>query len=433
MAVVALESEALESMPLERLEAEITELAGHLAAAECRWLQLIAEFDRRAAHEKWGCQTCAHWLSWHCGLDVRAGQERVRVARALDDLPLVTAEFAAGKLSYSQVRAMTRVATPDNEATLVELAQYSTASQLERSVRAYRKVLAAESETEVANAQHADRFFRVEWADDGSLEGHFRLTPEAGAILLKALEIARTYVPDEDEGRSAERTGDPAATNSDALLLLAETFLAQAEPESGGGDRFQIVVNVDAEVLTDDADGTCELDDGPALAPETVRRLACDASIVQAAGAAVDRAWGKAPAIPAATRRAVRRRDRGCRFPGCGRRAFTQIHHIRHRAHGGGNGLHNLVELCWYHHRLVHEGGWKVRLDADWNVVAIRPNGNVLPRPRPPTPSDPSAIERANGSLGLKIDARTCVPRCYGDPLHLSDVVEALLFARKRE
>src|SRR5579862_238920 len=174
MAVVALDIAPLEAMPLERLEAEITELAGHLAAAECRWLQLIAEFDRRGGHTQWGCQTCAHWLSWHCGLDVRAGQERVRVARALEELPLMTAEFAAGKLSYSQVRAMTRAATPDNEATLVMIAQHSTASQLERSVRAYRKVLPAETETEVANQQHMNRFFRVDWADDGSLEGHFR-------------------------------------------------------------------------------------------------------------------------------------------------------------------------------------------------------------------------------------------------------------------
>ena len=186
-------------------------------------------------------------------------------------------------------------------------------------------------------------------------------------------------------------------------------------------------------MLTDHADGTCELDDGPALAPETVRRPACDASIVQAAGTAVDRAWNKAPAIPAPTRRAVRRRDRGCRFPGCGRRAFTQIHHLRHRAHGGSNELCNLVELCWYHHRLLHEGGWNAPFDADGNVVAIRPDGNVLPQPRPPTPTDSRAVERANRNLGLQIGPRTCVPRWYGAPLRPPDVVDALLFARKRE
>jgi hypothetical protein len=142
-----------------------------------------------------------------------------------------------------------------------------------------------------------------------------------------------------------------------------------------------------------------------------VRRISCEASIVEAAGTAVDRAWRKTPAIPATTRRAVRRRDRGCRFPGCGRRAFTQVHHIRHRAHDGTNDLDNLVELCRFHHRLVHEGGWKVRLDADGHVLAIRPNGNVLARPHPPSPTDSRAVERANRHCGLRIGPTTCIPR----------------------
>jgi hypothetical protein len=431
MAVVALDVVPLDSMPLERLEAEITELAGHLAAAECRWLQLIAEYDRRSGHLEWGCHSCAHWLSWHCGLAPRAARERVRVGRALEELPLITEEFAAGRVSYSKVRAMTRVATPDNEEALLQIALFGTATHVERSVRAYRKVLSFEDESEASNARHMARYLRYEWADDGSLEGHFRLPPDVAAIFIKAIEVARGHVPPDPEGPAGPPC-ERAATNSDALLLLAETFVAQAAPESGGGDRFQIVVNVDEEVLTEDADGTSELDDGPALAPETVRRLACDASIVRAAGDAVDRAWNKAPAIPAATRRAVRRRDRGCRFPGCGRRAFTQIHHVRHRAHGGSNDLANLIQLCWFHHRLVHEGGWSVRLDSDGEVMAIRPNGNVLARPRPPPPTDAFAVERGNRARGVHIGPKTVVPRWYGDRLNLPDVVDALLTARRR-
>ncbi|MDQ1509043.1 MAG: hypothetical protein QOG50_887 [Actinomycetota bacterium] len=122
-----------ETMPMERLEAEITQLAGHLAAAECQWMLLIAEFDRRAGYESWGCRTCSHWLSWHCGLDLRAAREHVRVARALKTLPLITQEFAAGKLSYSKVRALTRVATPENEADLAMIAEHATAVQVERT------------------------------------------------------------------------------------------------------------------------------------------------------------------------------------------------------------------------------------------------------------------------------------------------------------
>jgi hypothetical protein len=419
------------AMPLARLEAEITELAGHLAAAECRWLLLIAEFDRREGHAHWGCQTCAHWLSWHCGLAPRAARERVRVAHALAELPLVTEHFAAGRLSYSKVRAITRVATPDNEAALVELALHGTAVQVERSVRAYRRVQGIDDETEAENARHAARFLQYDWDDDGSLRGSFRIPPEMAAVFVKAVDIARGRVPDDPAGGPAGPACEPAATNSDALMLLAESFLTHAAPKHMG-DRFQVVVNVDAAVLADDEDGICELDDGPALAPETVRRISCDASIVEATDSAVDRAWRKAAAIPAATRRAVRRRDRGCRFPGCGRRAFTQIHHLRHRAHHGDNALTNLVELCWFHHRLVHEGGWNLRFDTDGEISAIRPNGNVLPRPRPPSPTDPHAVERTNERLGVTIGPDTIIPRWYGDPLNLPDVVDALLTARRR-
>lgn len=142
-----------ETMPLERLEAEITQLAGHLAAAECRWLLLIAEFDRRAGYEQWGCRTCSHWLSWQCGLDMRAAREHVRVARALETLPVITEAFSAGRLSYSKLRALTRVATPENEGDLAMIAQHATAVQVERTVRTYRGVLPKEDELDETNAR----------------------------------------------------------------------------------------------------------------------------------------------------------------------------------------------------------------------------------------------------------------------------------------
>ena len=426
--------EAVAVIPLERLEAEITELAGYLTAAECRWILLIAEYDRRAGYEEWGCRTCAQWLSWHCGLDLRAAQERVRVGRALEELPLLTAEFAAGRLSYSKVRALTRIATPRNESALVTLAEHAPAAHVERIVRAYRSVLSEDDETDNANKRHMARYLRYKWDDDGSLVGHFKIPPEMAAIFMRSVEIARANIPPDpdDELRPAEHPRDRVTTNCDALTTMAEAFLASDPVARNGGDRFQIVVNVDAAVLSDDVDGVCELDDGPALAPETVRRLACDASIVHAVHDAVGRLVGtseKAPAIPAATRRAVRARDKGCRFPGCGARGFTNIHHVRHRAHFGGNEMTNLVELCWFHHRLVHEGGWNVRLEAGGEVLAIRPNGNVLPRPRRRDPDCRHGVERQNRARGRSIDPTTCIPRWYGDRLDLAEIVSGLLAA----
>jgi hypothetical protein len=419
-------------MPLERLEAEITQLAGNLAAAECRWMVLIAEFDRRAGYEQWGCRSCSHWLSWQCGLDMRGARDRVRVARALEQLPVITQAFAAGALSYSKVRALVRVATPANEADLVMIAQHATATQVERTVRTYRGVLSQDDELDETNARHAARFLHCDWADDGSLEGRFRMTPEVGAVFLKAIALMREHIPDEpvDDNGSAEPPRDHAATNIDALALLAESFLEHGAATRNGGDRYQIVVNTDAEVLSGDADGTCELANGPALAPETVRRLACDASIVIASKDGerhVLQAGAKAPAIPASTRRAVHRRDGGCRFPGCSARAFTNIHHLHHRAQGGSNDLRNLLELCWHHHRLVHEGGWNVRLDDRGEVLAIRPNGNVLRAPPPAQNADPQHIADANRSYGITIDPTTCIPQWHGDKLDLDHIITGLL------
>ncbi len=266
----------LESIPLERLEAEITELAGHLAAAECRWLLLVAEFDRRAGYEEWACRSCARWLNWHCGLDIRAAREKVRVGRALEELPQITEAFAAGKLSYSKVRALTRVATHANEGDLVMLAEHATAVQVERIVRAYRGVLSVEEERSVANEQHLDQYMRFDWADDGSMIVNGRMAPEFAPIVLEAFRAAR----DQGREKSSDEVTAPAMTSAETFAMIAESFLATGPAARTGGDRYQIQVNVDSDVLTDDADGVCEIDGGPRLAPETVRRLGCDASVV---------------------------------------------------------------------------------------------------------------------------------------------------------
>ena len=131
---------SLADLTTERLEAQIVAMAGRRAADDCAWLLLIAEFDRREGWTSWECRSTAYWLSWHCGLSVVAAREHVRVGRALEQLGRVRAEFAAGRLTYSKVRAITRVATPANEQSLVDLALAATAAQLERICAAYRAV-----------------------------------------------------------------------------------------------------------------------------------------------------------------------------------------------------------------------------------------------------------------------------------------------------
>jgi Domain of unknown function (DUF222)/HNH endonuclease len=427
-----------DTMPLERLEAEITEWAGHLAAAECRWIQLVAEYDRREGWAHWGCHSAVQWLGWHCGLGGRAARERVRVGHALRELPQITAEFAAGRLSYSKVRALTRVATPMNEGDLVMLAEHATASQVDRIVSAYRGVLTVEEEVERANRQVAEQYLRTDTEDDGSMSIHARTPSEVGALFLQALEAARRELCADARGE-----GGPAgpvhrlesATNVDALQLIAESFLEHGAASRDGSDRHLVTVNVDADVLVrDDPTGVCELDGGPSLAPETARRLGCDAArfaIIRGAHGRVVAASDKTRAVSRRVRRMLRARDQGCRFPGCGSRHLVEAHHVRHWAHGGTSELDNLVELCWFHHRLVHEGGWKLRLDERGEVVVTNPAGNVISTRRPRGGTTTGVLDR-NTRAGLAIDPTTIIPRWYGDPLDLGHITTALWCADQR-
>src|SRR3990172_13035121 len=171
------------------LEAKITELAGHLNAAHYRWLLLIAEFDRRRGWNDGATQSCAHWLNWKCGINLGAAREKVRVAHALKDLPRISAMFRKGRVSYSKVRAMTRVATRKNERYLLMIARHGTAVHVERAVRNYRKVKRIEA-LDQENTRHAQRELSWYVDDEGYWVLRGRFTPEQGALIQNALEQA---------------------------------------------------------------------------------------------------------------------------------------------------------------------------------------------------------------------------------------------------
>ncbi len=438
-------------MPLERLEAEITELAGHLAAGECRWLLLVGEYDRRKGYESWGCHSIVQWLGWHCGLNTRAARERVRVAHCLEVLPAISEQFSLGKISYSKTRALTRVATPKNEADLLMISEHATASQVERVVRSYRSVLSNEEERQENNVSHAKRYLRIDPCDDGSFVINGRLQGETAKILIKALEAALEETNQEQEPVDKSGPAGPfevnlstkqrenkslATSNADALVMLAESFLANGPNARNGGDRYQIVLNVDSEMLSDQAeDQTCELDDGTSLSRETARRLSCDASVVvfiNDEDGQPQQVGKKTRTIPPSTRRGVNLRDQGCRFPGCGARKYIDVHHIKHWAHGGTHEMANLIQLCWHHHRLIHEGGWNLEVDEQGQLQAIKPDGTKvttnenLSKCLDHQKIDSRSIERANKANGLSIDPNTCITKWCGDRLDLDLIMSGL-------
>ena len=336
----------LARVPTEHLEAEITSLASRIAADECRWLQLVAEFDRREAWRAWGCVSIVHWLGWHCGIDPRAARERVRVARSLVQNEAIREAFAAGDLSYSKVRAITRVATPATERDLVAMARTATAAQIERSVAAYRRILDPSREAAAQRAyvrRRVDRFTDVGGfcarlstthddgrAFDGALdqltEGSLRLRPLADG---ETIANRRADVLVEVVVRAAQ--GDVGTTDGEVIDGEATAPIPPAE-------RHLVVVNVDASVLASDRGAICEVDGGPGLAAETARRIACDAEVVKVVKGYDGAIVGVGRSVrrpPRWLRRRLHARDQGCRFPGCGERRVVSAHHVQHWSRGG--------------------------------------------------------------------------------------------------
>lgn len=413
----------------EALGDAIAELAARIQAATYELLVMIRQFDER---EGWGegFSSCAHWLNWRTGLALGAAREKVRVARALAELPKLSAAMRRGRISYSKVRAVTRVATAENEERLLDFALAGTAAHVERLVRAWRRVDRLEG-AEDERRRHAGRYLDVAVDEDGMVVVRGRLTPEAGAALRRALEAAedQLYRAERSEAGSEGRD-DPLPSTSrqrraDALTLVAETAMS-AELDAGtAGDRYQVVVHVDPDTLLQASErGQSVLDDGTGVPAETSRRIACDAStvVMQHAGDGATLDVGrKRRTIPPPIRRALSARDRRCRFPGCESRR-CDAHHVRHWADGGATRLDNLLLLCRRHHRAVHEEGFRVELSVEGEARFTHPGGwRLLDAPPAPTvsglPLAPSH-ERLD-EAGIEIGPDTATPDWHGEPLDL--------------
>jgi hypothetical protein len=440
---------------LDALESKITELWGYLNAATYRFLMLVAEFDREKAYERHGLVNTAQWLNWQCGIRAVAAREKVRVARALEQLPEIADAFAKGEISYSKVRAMTRAATPANESVLVSVARHGTAAHVEKLVRKFEWTQRRDA-AKTAQQQHEHRNVSCFFDMDGEFVLHARLPREIGAVVRKALEVAVEAVRESKDVTAETPLQVPAnAWHADALRLIAERFLEHRGEETGAGssaDRLQLVVHIDQAILAEQqAAGEagephrCEIENGPALALDTARRLACDATVVGIVegedGEPLD-IGRKSRSIPAAIDRALRARDGGCRFPGCDRTRWCDGHHIQHWADGGETKLANLVLLCSFHHGLVHEGGYGLKRTDDGLFIFTRPNGtrleengakcfrgNILP-PLPPNSSFEDCLQdylkKHEPRLAITPETSRCQWR--GESMDYSQAIEAMQF-----
>ncbi len=431
------EQRAESARSIENLKDEITRLAGHLNAANHRFLKLIAEFDRRKGWSDGGTQSCAHWLNWKCGIDMGAAREKVRTARALEDLPKISAAMARGEVSYSKVRALTRVACSGTEEYFLSIALHGTADHVEKLVRGYRRAKDAEELSREAK-QQANRYFSYRYDDDGSLTFDGRVPAEVGALLLKALQAGMDELaPADVSAETPTVKSEIQVRRADALGLLAESFIGHGSASMNGGDRHLISIHLSAETLRHKEAGCCEIEEGPSIAAETARRLACDASVV----AIVENEDGeplnvgrKTRTISSPLRRFLNARDRGCRFPGCTNTRWVDAHHIHHWANGGETKPSNLVSLCRFHHRMVHEGGVVIHVLDDGAIRFVQPNGRSFDSLAPDHVHafDWTQLPTEHEVRGIQINERTAATRWAGESMDYGLAVEVLLHQARR-
>jgi hypothetical protein len=449
----------LEGMSTPDLESELLGLAGHIAAAECRFLHLLAEFDARDGWVGDGIRSCAHWLSWRAGMDRRTAIERLRVARALRNLPRIGEAFAAGRISYSKVRAITRITGSDSatltriaaeiaagdsdlqnttvadpqtaERVLLNLALCGTASHVETVVRAVRRRHTPPPDTA------ARRSLSWRWDDDGSLVVRGRFTPEAGAAFIAAIEALvpsctpSTHPvpppPDDLDERAREQEPGPAidrvaARRADALLTLV-----RGDEESGAvveRGAPQVIVHLDATT------GTARLQDGPEIPTATAVRLSCDARAqLLLSDRRRNRMYlgrSRRLATPAQIAALTVRDGQGCQFPGCTHSQYLHAHHVRSWLFGGRTDLDNLILVCSYHHQLIHDHGYRIRWRSGrWEFH--RPDGTPLPTTGAALTGNTESLIEMHTRARLRIDRTTLTPDWDGERLDPEPILDALL------
>jgi hypothetical protein len=387
-AVEELAGEDLGCISDEVLEADLVEIdrVGH--ALEAERLRRLAVLDRRGCFRRDGLLSTTGWLVARCRMRWGKARERVRMARALEQMPETQAALAAGEVSYSQVRLLVSAhdAHPEtfseHEGTLVEAARTLTVRDLQTAVAYWRQALDWDQSLTEDNEIYDRRRLYVSRTFGGMVRIDGDLDPEGGETVMVALRALGDPVARDpaDERNAAQR-------RADALVEICRRLLDGGDVPLTGGERPHVTVTVDLEVLQGRAGGRCELGSGEVVHPETARRLACDASvgrIITRGGSEPLDVGRRTRVVPAALRRALVVRDGGCRFPGCGRpHRWCDAHHIWHWVDGGPTSLNNLTLLCRRHHRLIHDHGFSIHKESA-TLRFARPSGSLLEERAPP-------------------------------------------------
>lgn len=391
----------------EQLAERVIGYSSQIAALTARMLDYLAEFDARLAWSGEGIASCAHWLSWQAGTSLRTAQEHVRVARAMRELPLVREEFLAGRISFSKVRAISRVATADRQEELLNFARAASAAQVEKLCAAIRDIDAEWKHfMERLNGEVPDdveppapeSWGRWTWNWDGTLSVNLRLNAVDGARLLAAAvraEYDRTRTTDDPDLPSPEEPheAEPRPKTTDrwrkAPANLAPALIAMSDTVIAGIDVPHVVLG--ADVLVHQVDDAAALDEGPPLRSAEREELECggtvreighdegDSTMVAGRRLGPTLRWGVKRRNPTtALVRTILTRDQTCQAPGCGRIRFLHIHHVKFWSAGGPTDPDNLILLCGSHHRALHHGAFTIEALGDQRFAFRGTHGGLL-------------------------------------------------------
>jgi Domain of unknown function (DUF222)/HNH endonuclease len=344
------------------------QLVGGMAAVHRVVLELVRHCEERQVWKDDGMPSMADWLSARFGLRYANAREWVRVANALDELPECAQAFGEGRLSWDQLRPLTEFATRESDHLYAAETPGVSVACVEAEARRARRISRGQAEDE-----HRERYLRWWWPSDGGLRLSGLLPAADGAVVTAALDRIVEQAAADGDGQPEDSM---AARSADALFALASTRLA----EDADADRACVVVHADAAALAG-GEGGASLDSGGALNSEVLRRLACDArlELVVHGPSGTPLGVGRARrTVPAWMLRLLRRRDRGCRWPGCGRRRWLHAHHLVQWVDGGPTDMDNLALICSHHHHLLHELGWSVSGDPNGELRFWRPDGRAL-------------------------------------------------------
>jgi len=472
---------------LEQLGERIAEQAAHLDAAMYRWLTDLHEFDERGGWRVQGASSCAHWLSWRVGWDPVTARQHVRVARKLPQFPAIGDALRRGEVSYSKVRALLRVATPENEVLLLDHARLMTAAQLEKLSHKYALVQRHGQDPHPLGDQQR-RYVRRRDTEDGMVKIEAVLHPEEAELVWTMLNHAATQLTREsappaiddsaesegtaqapggaasppvqdaatcgcDDSAESKEVTEPtsqrepsvlhqradatkrAFNRADALMSIAQGYFRGDRPHRS---PIEITLTIPASGLRADiaapADPAEVGEMGESfVSTEAARRLSCDAGVIEV----VEDEHGtplsvgrKRRTIAGALKRALYKRDATCTYPGCTHRIFLEGHHIKHWADGGETSLKNAALLCSLHHRYVHEYGYGIELGEDQRPRFRDPHGRLIAAvPASPPVADLGWSQIRAVNEPLAIDADTIACEWDGTPVDYGAIVGHLVAA----